>query len=476
MITIFDVNLVVIFAGKIWACAFVKLPKDSYSYKSMQNKSSATGQKHPPLNLPFYYGWFVLAICFLTTLTSAGVRSSPSVLIHPLETEFGWSRVLIASAVSMNLLLFGVAAPISGWLIDRIGPRKVMLGSLTLLILGVSGTMAMNQFWQFFLVWGVIVGLGAGGVGSVLTATVGNRWFVARRGLALGILGSASSTGQIIFLPFFMAMITYAGWRMGSMALIIVAMILLPLIYLFMRDDPSEVGLEPYGAGQPGAASSGGVASLRGLRSGNATITAREVVSHPTFWLLAGSFFVCGGTANGLIGTHLIPHEIDLGIPQIAAASILGVMGGLNMVGTIFSGWMIDRVRPQRWLALVYALRGFSLLILPFVQNLSGFFVFAVIYGLDWFATVPPSMAITADTFGRQNVGKVYGWIFMSHQIGAAIMASAAGALRTWMGDYQFAFLSGGVIAMIAAGLALQIKLKPNEASPPAASVQPVGA
>jgi len=442
----------------------------------MEHNGQATGQKHPPLNLPFYYGWFVLALCFLTTLTSAGVRSSPSVLIHPLELEFGWSRALIASAVSMNLLLFGIAAPITGLLLDRYGPRKVMMGSLSLLILGVSGTMAMNKFWQFFLVWGVIVGLGAGGVGSVLTATIGNRWFVARRGLVLGILGSASSTGQIIFLPLFMAMITYAGWRMGSMALIVVAMVLVPLIYFFMRDDPSQVGLEPYGAGQPGASSSGGAASLRGMRSGNATITAREVITNPTFWLLCGSFFVCGGTANGLIGTHLIPHEIDLGIPQIAAASILGVMGGLNMVGTIFSGWMVDRVRPQRWLALVYALRGLSLLILPFVQNLSGFFVFAVIYGLDWFATVPPSMAITADTFGKNNVGKVYGWIFMSHQIGAAIMASAAGALRTWLGDYQFAFLAGGFIAMIAAGLALQIKLKPKEVSLPPAGAQPAGA
>jgi MFS family permease len=412
----------------------------------------------------------------MTTLTSAGVRSSPSVLIHPLEAEFNWSRTLIASAVSMNLLLFGIAGPISGFLIDRFGPRKVMIGSLTLLIAGVSGTMVMTQFWQFFLVWGVIVGLGAGGVGSVLTATVGNRWFVARRGLALGILGSASSTGQIIFLPLFMAMITYAGWRMGSMALIIVALVLLPLIYLFMRDDPSDVGLEPYGAGQPGAASSGGATSLRGIPAKNATITAREVVSHPTFWLLAGSFFVCGGTANGLIGTHLIPHEIEIGIPQIAAASLLGLMGALNMVGTIFSGWMIDRVQPQRWLALVYALRGLSLLLLPFVQGYFGLVVFAVIYGLDWFATVPPSMALTADTFGRQNVGKVYGWIFMSHQIGAAIMASAAGALRTWMGDYQFAFLSGGVIAMIAAGLALQIKPVRREATAAPAAPQPAGA
>jgi len=453
----------------IWA-------EEDYLYEDMPNDSLDLTLKRPPLSLPFYYGWFVLSLCFLTTLTSAGVRSSPSVLIHPLEAEFGWSRALIASAISMNLLLFGVASPISGWLIDRYGPRKVMLGSLGLLIIGVSGTMAMNQFWQFFLVWGVIVGFGAGGVGSVLTATVGNRWFVAKRGLALGILGSASSTGQIIFLPLFMAMITYAGWRMGSMALIIVAITLLPLIYLFMRDDPSEVGLEPYGAGQPGTASTVAVASLRGVPAKNATITAREVVSHPTFWLLAGSFFVCGGTANGLIGTHLIPHEIEMGIPQIAAASLLGVMGALNMVGTIFSGWMIDRVQPQRWLALVYALRGLSLLLLPFVQDYFGLIVFAVIYGLDWFATVPPSMALTADTFGKQNVGKVYGWIFLSHQVGAAIMASAAGALRTWMGDYQFAFLSGGVIAMIAAGLALQIKPAQQQVTSAPAAPQAAGA
>src|ERR671924_1961037 len=286
----------------------------------MENNSSETTHKHPPLSLPFYYGWFVVGICFATTLISAGVRSSPSVLIHPLESEFGWSRALIASAISMNLLLFGVAAPVSGFLLDRYGPRKVMLGSLLLLIIGVSGTVAMTQFWQFFLVWGIIVGIGAGGVGSVLTATVGNRWFVARRGLALGILGSASSTGQLIFLPFFMAMIAYAGWRTGSMVLIIVAIVLLPMIYLWMRDDPSDVGLEPYGAGQTGATTSGGVATLRGARAANASITMREVLGSSTFWLLAGSFFVCGGTANGLIGTHLIPHEIDHGIPQVTAA------------------------------------------------------------------------------------------------------------------------------------------------------------
>jgi len=260
------------------------------------------------------------------------------------------------------------------------------------------------------------------------------------------------------------------------MVLIVVALILLPLIYLLMRDNPSDVGLEAYGAGQSGAGVSGGAASLRGIPARNASITLREVLRHPTFWLLAGSFFVCGGTANGLIGVHLIPHEIEIGIPEVAAASLVGVMGGLNIVGTVFSGWMVDRVQPQRWLALVYALRGLSLVILPFVKDFTGLLVFAVIYGLDWFATVPPSMALTADTFGKQNVGKVYGWIFMSHQIGAAIMASVAGAIRVWLGDYQLAFLSGGVIAMIAAGLALQIRPKPRDAVPTPAAPEPAGA
>jgi sugar phosphate permease len=440
----------------------------------MEDNHPGTHQKRPPISLPFYYGWFVVSLCFMTTLISAGVRSSPSVLIHPLESEFGWSRAMIASAISMNLLLFGVAGPISGYLIDRFGPRKVMLGSLSLLTAGVSGTVVMDQFWQFFLVWGVIVGLGAGGVGSVLTATVGNRWFVARRGLALGILGSASSTGQLIFLPFFMWMIATSGWRIGSTTLIIFAIMLLPLLFLFMRDDPADVGLEPYGAGQANVAT--GTASLRGMSSKNATITVREVVTNPTFWLLCGTFSVCGGTANGLIGTHLIPHEVEIGIPQVAAASLVGIMGTVNIVGTTFSGWMVDRIAPQKWLALVFALRGVSLLILPFVRSFTGLVIFAIIYGLDWFATVPPSMAITADTFGRQNVGKVYGWIFMSHQIGAAIMASAAGAVRDYLGEYNAAFMAGGFIAMIAAGLALQIKTKPKEAALPPVMAQPAGA
>ncbi len=414
--------------------------------------------KNMPFSLPFYYGWLVLTLSFLTTLTGAGIRSSPAVLIHPLEMEFGWSRAAIASAISLNLLLFGVAAPISGWLLDRFGPRRVMLGSLSLLLVGVSATTVMQEFWHLVLLWGVVVGLGAGGVGSVLSATVANRWFVARRGLALGILNSASSTGQLIVIPLFMALIVTAGWRVGSFILATVCLLLIPLVFLWMRNDPADIGLEPYGSGKPGVSPGGGLAALRGVSSSSDAVPLREVFTSSTFWLLAGSFFICGGTANGLIGTHLIPHSIDHGIPQVTAAATVGVMGGLNFVGTVLSGWMIDRVQPRKWLSLIFALRGVALFILPFVTDFSGLFVFAVIYGLDWFATVPPTIAITADTFGRHSVGRVYGWIFLSHQIGAALMATAAGAVRVWLGDYQFAFLAGGSLAMVGAGLALGIK------------------
>ena len=417
-----------------------------------------------PLPVSFYYGWVVLTLSFLTTLTAAGIRAAPTVLIHPFEREFGWNRATISSAISINLLLFGVAAPISGWLLDRFGPRRVMMGSLSLLIVGVSVTTIMREFWQLVLLWGLVVGLGAGGVGSVLSATVANRWFVARRGLVLGILNSASSTGQLIFLPMLMAVIVQAGWRVGSLIPVVVALALIPLIFFWMCDDPADIGLEPYGAGE-NVAPSGRLASLRGVPSSSASISLREVFSSSTFWLLAGSFFICGGTANGLIGTHLIPHEIDHGIPQVTAATLLGVMGGLNFIGTVLSGWMTDRIEPRKWLSMVFALRGLSLFILPFVQDFSGLLFFAVIYGLDWFATVPPTVALTVDTFGKQSVGRVYGWIFLSHQLGAAIMASAAGAIRVWLGDYQMAFLAGGSIAMVAALLALQIRPRRPEIS-----------
>ncbi|HWP57743.1 MAG TPA: MFS transporter [Candidatus Acidoferrales bacterium] len=411
----------------------------------------------PPAPLPFHYGWVIVATSFLTTLIAAGVRSSPSVLIHPLETEFGWNRAAIASAISVNLFLYGAAAPLSGWLLDRYGPRQVMLGSLALIGIGVSGTIFMTELWQLIVLWGVVVGLGAGGGSSVLSATVAQRWFVARRGLVLGILNSASSTGQLIFFPLLMAIIVHSGWRGSSVFLVGICLAMLLAVSKWMKNDPANVGLLPYGAQEPAPEQ-----ALR-LRAGAAgarpqsEISFPDVLRTPTFWLLCASFFVCGGTANGLVGTHLIPHSIDHGIPEITAAATIGVMGGMNFVGTLISGWLTDRVNPRKLLALVYALRGSSLFILPFVTDFSHLFVFAVVYGLDWFATVPPTIALAADAFGKRAIGRVYGWIFLAHQIGAALSAIGGGLIRVWLGDYHLAFIIGGFMGIIAAAIALSI-------------------
>jgi sugar phosphate permease len=420
--------------------------------------------KRPPLSLPFHYAWFVLIVSFLTTLTGAGIRSSPSVMINPFEAEFGWNRAAIAAAISLNLLLFGVAAPISGRLMDRYGPRVVMIGGLLTLAAGVAATTFMNALWQLVLLWGIVVGLAAGGTSSVLSATVAQRWFVARRGLALGLLNSASSTGQLIILPTLMVVIVASGWRAGSMLLAASCLVLAGLVFFFMRNEPSDVGLEPFGEGSPEEGK--GTGALRHAR-GASNISMREVIRTPTFWLLCGSFFICGGTANGLVGTHLIPHSIDHGIPQVTAAATLGIMGGMNFVGTVFSGWLTDRINTRKLLAMVYALRGLSLFILPFVTDYSQLFVFAVVYGLDWFATVPPTIALTGDTFGKNAIGTVYGWIFLSHQLGAAAMALGGGVIRVWLGDYSLAFVIGGALGLIAAGLALKIPLPARPAAAP---------
>ncbi len=412
----------------------------------------ATPKKRPPLSTSFFYGWVAVALSFLTTLVGAGIRSAPTVFIHPFETEFGWSRAEISFAVSINLFLYGLAAPVSGWLIDRVGPRRVMVGSLAFLALGVGLTTLMHDYWQLLVLWGVVVGIAAGGTASVLSAAVASRWFVSRRGLVLGILNSANSTGQLIFLPLMMTVIVTFGWRGGSLLLLCAALGLAPFVALWMRDDPTDVGLAPY------MSSATGVSAAAPASEDTRKVPLRYAIRTSTFWLLGMSYFVCGGTANGLVGTHLIPHAIDRGIPEIAAAASVGVMGGLNFVGTTFSGWIIDRVSPKKWLALIFALRAVSLFILPFVTSFSGLFVFAVIYGLDWFATVAPVISITSDTFGKRSVGIIYGWIFVFHQVGGAVAATAAGEVRVAMGQYHYAFIAGGIMALIAAVLSLSIR------------------
>jgi sugar phosphate permease len=424
-------------------------------------RASDAAKKRPLIAtaVPFYYGWVIVALSFLTNLTVAGIRSAPSVLIHPLEAEFGWSRTAIASAASLNLLIYGLAAPAGGWLIDRLGPRRVILGCLAAIATGLTATVLVRELWQFILVWGIVLGIAAS-VTPSLPASVASRWFVSRRGLALGVLANANAAGQVIFLPLLMAIIVYSGWRAALMLMVGASLVLLPAIWLWMRDHPADLDLEPYGSGKENTtAQTASAYRSREFRLVPVS-SLSEVFRSSTFWLLSACFFVCGVTANGLIGTHLIPHAIEKGIPEVTAATALGIMGVASFIGTTFAGGLVDRVDPRKVLAAVYALRGSSLIVLPYVSEPWGLFVFAVMYGLDWFASGPPTTTMLARSFGPQKVGTLFGFVFVFHQLGGALAAVGAGWVRMEFGDYEYAFLAGAVLGLMAAGLALMIRTR----------------
>ncbi len=415
-----------------------------------------------------HYGWIVVAVTFLAMLTSAAVRSMPGVLIRPLEAEFGWDRASITLAVSINLLLFGISGPVVGRWMDRRGPRGVAISAVLLMAAGlVATTTLMTQNWQLDVFWGLVIGSGAGGVAMVLVATVVNRWFTARRGLVTGLLGTATSTGQIIFVPLVMWLSVTVGWRVGALfAAGLLLLIVLPLLVFVFRNDPRDVGERRFG--EDGAEAP---RSAPGAPAGEAT-PMRQVVRSPDFWWLAGGFFVCGYTTNGLIGTHFISHVAEHGIAEVTAAGIFGLMGGVNILGTIASGMLADRVSQRRLLlAGLYAFRGLSLLALPFISDSPAHLtIFGVLYGLNWFATAPVNQLLTADIFGRRSVGQVYGWVFFAHQVGSALAAYSGGITHVWFGDYQFSFLSAGLAGLVAAGFSLQLHegRRRETATPPA--------
>ncbi|MET0503307.1 MAG: MFS transporter [Candidatus Binatia bacterium] len=428
----------------------------------MDGSDETTRLARVPISVPFFYGWFIVFLGFLSNLTAAGLRSAPSVLIHPFEAEFGWSRTQIASAASLNLLLLGLMAPFGGWLIDRYGPRRVILASLGTIAVGVSLTVFVSQLWQLIFLWGVILGI-ATGVTPPLGASIASRWFVSRRGLAIGIMTNANAAGQVIFLPLLMTVILVSGWRSALLMIATAAVILIPAIWLWMRDNPEDVGLQPFRSEKEGGSKPSRTAYARGAIRPIALSSVSEVFKTSTFWLLAGCFFICGVTANGLIGTHLIPHAIERGIPQLTAATAVGIMGGASFVGTTFAGWLVDRVDPRKVLAAVYALRGSSLFILPYVTEPTALFVFAVIYGLDWYASGPATTTIIARTFGHERVGSLFGLVFVFHQLGGAGAAIAGGWARVQFGDYQYAFVIGGCMGLLAACLALTIRRTSRE-------------
>jgi MFS family permease len=407
--------------------------------------------------------WWAAAATFLALLGAAAFRSTPSVMIEPLRAEFGWSIGTISFALSVNLALFGITAPFAAALMERFGVRRVVSLALLMVAVGSGLTVFMTASWQLVMLWGVIVGLGTGSMAMALVATVVGRWFVARRGLVSGILTAASATGQLIFLPTIAHVVQTDGWRAAALTASVCALAVVPVVVFLLRERPADVGELPYG-GTPADV-------VEPLRSGAARLavgTLLRAARVRTFWLLVGGFFVCGATTTGLVQQHFMPAAHDHGMPMTTAATLLALVGVFDLVGTIGSGWLTDRFDPRLLLGAYYGLRGVSLaLLVPlFGADLNAsVLAFVIFYGLDWVATVPPTLALTREAFGA-SAPVVFGWVFASHQLGAACAALAAGVTRDALGSYDAAWYGGAVLCILGAALSLSIRRVPKTPAP----------
>lgn len=399
-----------------------------------------------------HYGWVVAGATFLTMLVTAGAMGAPGVMIVPLEKEFGWSAEQISAAMAIRLLLFGLMGPFAAGFMNRFGLRPVATTALMLIAAGLAGSLAMTAPWQLILLWGVVVGFGTGLTAMVLGATVATRWFSERRGLVMGMLSASTATGQLVFLPVLASVTEHHGWRMALVIVLAMLGVATIAVLALLRDRPADVGLLPYGetaATAKPAAPSPTLSPFAALRS---------VSTSRTFWILFGTFFVCGCSTNGLVQTHFISLCGDYGMAPVGAAGLLAAIGVFDFFGTIGSGWLSDRF-DNRWLLFwYYGLRGLSLLLLPFTNfTFYGLSLFAVFYGLDWVATVPPTVKLTADRFGRERANLVFGWVFAGHQIGAAFAAYGAGFTRTVFASYLPAFFLAGLLCLVASAAVLII-------------------
>src|SRR6478735_2014653 len=428
--------------------------RDSDSVTLTVTETTRTGPR-------LHWAWVVAAVSFVAILGAAGFRSVPGVMMNPLHHEFGWSHGVVGLAMSVNMTLFGLTAPFAAALMDRLGVRPVLTGALTLIATGSALSVTMTASWQLVLLWGVLVGVGTGSISMGFVATVATRWFETRCGLVTGVLTAASATGQLIFLPIVAEVATRHGWRWASLIVAAAALSVVPLVLAFMRNYPQDNSLTPYGAtaaAEPAVVpASSFAAAFDGLRFG-----ARV----PAFWLLAASFAICGMTTNGLIGTHFIPAANDHGMPTTVAAGLLATVGVLDVAGTVLSGWLTDRVDPRVLLVVYYTGRGLSLALLTALLSphaAPGTWVFIIFYGLDWVATVPPTMMLCREYFGAQTP-IVFGWIFASHQLGAAVAAAGAGWLRDIRGTYDLAFYLAAGLCGLAALLCLRVRRAPTPA------------
>jgi predicted MFS family arabinose efflux permease len=421
----------------------------------------------------------VAGVAFLALMGAAGFRAAPSVMIVPMQDEFGWSRATLSSAVAVNLVLFGLTAPFAAALMERFGIRAVTATALGVVAAGAGLSVFVVAPWQIVLTWGVLIGLGTGSMALVFAAVVTDTWFVHRRGLVSGVLTAGSATGQLVFLPFMAVLAERSGWRAASLLVAAAALVAMALVLRWLRNSPADVGVERYGYVAPlGDVQPVPVAAAPGTSPARRAVTSLLAASRVrTFWALAAGFAICGATTNGLIGTHFIPSAHDHGMPETTAAGLLAVVGVFDVVGTVASGWLTDRVDPRLLLGGYYAFRGVSLLLLPALLSATvhpSIVLFVVIYGLDWVATVPPTIALCREVFGA-NGAVVFGWVFAAHQVGAALAAFGAGYVRDRTGTYTAAWVAAAALCAVAAvvSVGMRRRTRPRVPEPQLADAAP---
>jgi sugar phosphate permease len=413
-------------------------------------------------NYRLHYAWVIVAVTFVATIMVAGVRATPTVLIVPFEQEFHWTRATISFAISINLLLYGAVGPFAAAAMDRFGARRTITLALAVTAASVAMTPAMTEAWQLVALWGVMVGLSTGFVGAYLAAFIAARWFATREGLVIGVLTAGYAAGQLVFLPTMAALATNAGWRISTTALVGAVVVLLPVTAVFLRDRPENLGLARYGERGPSRAA----APLAGNPAVAAFSALASGARSRDFWLIAGGYFACGATTNGLLGTHLIPACIDHGLSEVAGASLLAATGVFALIGGTISGWLSDRCDNRILLCCYYGFRGLALIYLPFALDMSfyGLTLFSVVYGLDWIAAAPPTVRLLTGVVGTERIGIMVAWITVIHQIGSAAAAYSAGVLRIAFGTYFEAFILSGMLLVAVAVMVLFIGVgrRPN--------------
>jgi sugar phosphate permease len=403
-----------------------------------------------------HYAWVIAGVTFFAMLTTSAALGLPGAMLRPLSQEFGWSTDELSSVFAVRFALFGLLGPFAAVFIARFGLRRIMITAAGFIAAAMVLATGITQLWQLFLLWGLVLGCGTGLTALVLGAMVASRWFTEKRGLVVGLFAASTATGQLLFLPLAAWLIEHYGWRYAVIPVFAACVVVATLVVLFMRDRPRDVGLRSYG--EPAGAAEA-VAAPAPLNFFGPFKVLFEAARDRTFWVLAGTFFICGLSTNGLVQTHFISLCGDQGLSAVPAASVLSMMGAFDLVGTTLSGYLSDRYDNRKLLFWYYALRGLSLFWLPYSTfTFYGLSIFASFYGLDWIATVPPTVKLAAQEFGKERAGMIFGWVFAAHQLGAAVAAYGAGLTRTLLLTYNPALFAAGAACIVAALMALSIR------------------